>query len=302
MIGKSKLTKKERKERRAFFTFIFPWIFGFICITLGPILASIYLSFTDWNLFTKPNWIGVDNYVRLFTEDRVFWKSVYNTFYYAMIAVPLMLLLSLIIAFLLDQKVKHIRVFRTIYYLPAVVPAVASAMIFKWLLAPSGLINKGLALLGIDEPSWLLDVRYVKISFVFMAIWGVGASMILLLSGMQGIPKALYESAAIDGAGRVKQFIKITIPMLTPVLFFNLIMGIISSLQTFSQIYILTEGGPNNSSMMIVPYLYENAFGYYRMGYASSISWVLFLIIMLLTLLVFKSSGAWVFYEGEVKK
>lgn len=291
-----------KKDTLAFFLFTSPWIFGFIVFTLGPILASVWISFTDWNMFTPANYVGFENYKFIFTEDKVFWKTVYNTFYYAVISVPLLLILSLLMAHLLNQKVRHMRVFRTAFYLPSVVPIVASSMIFMWILAPDGVINKALSFFGIDGPSWLLDERYVKFSFVFMAIWGVGGSMILLLSGMQGISQELYESAAIDGAGKVRQLFTITVPMLSPILFFNLIMGIIGSLQTFSQVYILTKGGPNNASNMIVPYLYDNAFKYFRMGYASAIAWILFIIIMALTLVVFKTSSMWVFYEGEVKK
>lgn len=292
-----------KKETLWFFFFISPWLIGFLLLTLGPLLSSIYLSFTDWDLFTKANFVSVDNYIRLFSKDKLFWKSIYNTFYYAFIAVPLTMILSLFMSYLLTQKVKGLRTFRTIFYMPSIVPIVASSMVFIWLLAPDiGLVNEFLALFGIDGPAWLWDERYVKFSFVFMAIWGVGGSMILLISGMQGIPDELYESASLDGAGKLKQFFNITIPMLTPVIFFNLVMGIISSLQAFSQVYIMTEGGPNNASKMIVPYLFDNAFKYYRMGYASSIAWILFIIILLLTLLVFKTSSLWVYYEGEVKK
>lgn len=292
-----------QKEARWFYAFIAPWLLGFLIFTLGPILASFYMSFTDWDMFSKANFVGFDNYVRLFTVDKVFWKTVYNTFYYVLLAVPVTTILSLLMAYLLNQKVKGLRIFRTIYYLPSVVPIVATSMVFIWVLAPDiGLINMFLSIFGIDGPAWLLDPKYVKLSFVFMAIWGVGANMILLLSGMQGISAELYESASLDGAGKFKQFIKITVPMLSPVIFFNVVMGIIRGLQAFSEIYIMTQGGPNNSSNMMVPYLFENAFKYYRMGYASSIAWILFIIIMLLTLLVFKTSSAWVYYEGEVKK
>lgn len=298
----NRANNKTRHETMMFFLFISPWLIGFIGLTLGPLIASIGLSFTDWNLFNAPEFVGAKNYVRLFTKDDIFWKALYNTFYYALIAIPLSQLLSLFIAFLLNQKVSGMRMFRTAYYLPSVVPVVASSMVFRWILAPKGIINKFIGLFGISGPAWLLDEKFVMFSFVFMALWGVGSSMILLLSSMQGISQELYESAAIDGAGPYRSFIKITVPMITPVIFFNLIMGVIGSLQTFSQVYILTGGGPNNASMMIVPYLFNNAFKYYKMGYASSIAWVLFVIILCLTLVVFKSSSLWVYYEGEVKK
>ncbi|MDD5659672.1 MAG: sugar ABC transporter permease, partial [Actinomycetota bacterium] len=192
---------------------------------------------------------------------------------------------------------------RTVFYLPAIVPTVASSMLFIWLLAPdTGLINRFLALFKIKGPAWLLDPQWVKMSFVFMEIWAVGFSMVLILSAMKGVPLEIYEAAALDGANKVRQFFNITIPMITPVIFFNLIMGIIRCLQVFSQVYIMTKGGPNNASNMIVPYLFDNAFKFYRMGYASSIAWILFVIIILITLLVLRSSSVWVFYESEVKK
>lgn len=282
--------------------FITPWILGFCLLTLGPILVSFYWSFTNWNFFSDPKVIGFANYIRLFTKDKIFWKAVYNTLYYVVIAIPLQMFFSLMIAMLLNQRIKGQRFFRTIFYLPSVVPIVATSMIFLQLLAPdTGLINRFLALFGIDGPAWLLDASYVKFSFVFMALWGVGANMILLLSGMQNIPTELYESASLDGAGKLKQFNKITVPMLTPVIFFNLIMSIIQGLQAFSQVYILTGGGPNNSSTMIVPYLFDAAFENYRMGYASAVAWILFILIMTLTMIVFSTSKRWVYYEGGEK-
>jgi len=202
------------------------------------------------------------------------------------------------------------RIYRTLFYLPAVVPIVASSMLFIRLLAPdTGPINRFLALFGIDGPAWLLDPKWVKMSFVFMELWTVGLSMILILSAMKGVPVELYEAAEVDGANKIRQFFNITIPMITPVIFFNLIMGIIRCLQVFSQVYIMTisgpasnMGGPNNASNMMVTYLFANAFKFYRMGYASSIAWVLFVIIILITLLVLKSSSVWVFYESEVRR
>jgi len=311
MIGT--IIKKQKKERRVsqarrneekcFFIFISPWLIGFLIFTLGPMIASIYFSLTNWDLFSLPKFIGFANYVRLFTKDKIFLKTIYNTFYYAIIAVPLNIAISLGLAYLLNHELKGMRIYRTIFYLPAVVPIVASSMLFIWLLAPdTGLINRFLALFGIDGPAWLLDPQWVKMSFVFMELWAVGISMVLLLSAMKGTPIEMYEAAAIDGANKIQQFFNITMPMITSVIFFNLVMGIIRCLQSFSQIYIMTKGGPNNASNMMVPYLFDNAFNFYRMGYASSIAWVLFVIIILITLLVLKSSSVWVYYESEVKR
>ncbi|OAK71435.1 ABC transporter permease [Lederbergia galactosidilytica] len=299
---KIKKMSSKRTEERWFYLFISPWIIGFLCFILGPIIASFFLSFTNWDLFTPAKWVGLENYQNLM-QDKIFWKTVYNTFYFALISVPLTMILSLGMAYLLAHKMRGMSFFRTIFYLPALVPIVASSMIFKFILAPdTGVINRFLAFFGIDGPAWLLDPTWVKMSFIFLAIWGVGANMVLLLAAIQGVPEELYESADMDGASKFKKFIHITIPIISPVIFFNLIMGIIGSLQAFSQIYILTGGGPNNASNMMVPYLFSNAFEFYKMGYASSIAWVLFLIIIIFTVIVFKSSSMWVYYESEVKK
>jgi len=267
-------------------------------LTLGPILFSIYMSFTDWDLFQAPHFIGLGNYEKIFTRDPLFWKSVGNTVYYAFISIPLGMLLSLWIAYYLNKKLKGISFFRVLYYLPSVVPVVASSLLFVRLLAPNtGLINKGLALVGIDGPNWLLDPDWVKPALIVMSLWGVGGSVVLLLAGMKGIPHELLEAASIDGASPRKAFLFVTLPMITPIIFFNLVTGLIGALQTFAQVYIVTSGGPDNASQMIVPYLFENAFKFYKMGYASAIAWILFLMILLLTLLVFRSSALWVYYE-----
>ena len=286
------------KDELWFYFFISPWLIGFFALTLGPIVFSIYMSFTDWDLFQAPNFIGIGNYEKIFTHDPLFWKAVGNTFYYAVISIPLGIALSLWIAYYLNKKLKGITFFRVLYYLPSVVPVVASSLLFVRLLAPNeGLINKALALIGIDGPNWLLDPHWVKPALIVMSLWGVGGGVVLLLAGMKGIPNELLEAAAIDGASPRKAFLFVTLPMITPIIFFNLVTGLIGALQTFAQVYIVTSGGPDNASQMIVPYLFENAFKFYRMGYASAIAWVLFLMILLLTLLVFRSSALWVYYE-----
>ncbi|HIY56876.1 MAG TPA: sugar ABC transporter permease [Candidatus Tetragenococcus pullicola] len=258
------------------------------------------MSFTDWDLLTKMNFIGLDNYKNLLHDD-IFILAVKNTFKYAIISVPLNLLMSLGMAYLLSFKIKGMRFFRTLYYLPAIVPAVASSILFKNILAKNGLLNKGLHFLGINGPAWLLNKKVVLYGFVFLAVWGVGGTMVLLLSSINSIGDEMYESAELDGASRLKMFTSITIPQISPVIFFNLITGIIGSLQTFTQVYMITGGGPDNSSQMIVPYLYQNAFSYYRMGYASAMAWILFFIVMILSAIVLRSSSAWVFYEEEMK-
>ena len=295
-------SKRKRQEAFWFYVTISPWLIGFLVFTLGPILVSLYLSFTDWDLFQAPNFIGFNNYVKLVTGDHVFWKALRNTLFYAALSVPLQMGISLFFAYLLNKPLKGMRFFRTAFYLPSLVPVVASSLLFVWLLAPHGLLNQGLALVGIDGPSWLLDADWVKPGLIIMSLWTFGVSILLLLAGMKGIPTELYESAAIDGANERQMYFKITLPLLTPIILFNLIIGIIAALQTFSQVYIMTQGGPNNASLMMSVYLFDNAFRFFKMGYASAIAWILFTLIMLLTLLIFRSSSAWVFYQNEVQR
>lgn len=294
-----------RKKREAiwFYIMVSPWVIGFISFTLGPMIYSLYLSLTSWDLFSSPEFIGFKNYIDLFTKDRIFWKTVGNTFYYAFISVFLGMAASLWIANLLNKPFKGMRIYRTLLYIPATVPVVASSLLFVKLLAPdTGLVNQFLAFFAIDGPSWLLHPDWVKPALILMSLWGVGGGVTLLLAGMKGIPVEFYEAAAIDGANSRQQFFKVTLPLLSPVIFFNLVMGLIGSLQIFTQIYIVTGGGPNNASKMIVPYLFDNAFRWYKMGYASAIAWVLFAITLVFTALVFRSSSLWVYYESEIKK
>lgn len=303
------MMKLRKKEALWFYLLISPWLLGFLTLTLGAMIYSFILSLTNWDLFTTPEFVRFDNYVRLFTDDEIFWKAVYNTLYYASISVLAGMLFSLFLAYFLNRPIRGSAFYRTLYYIPATVPAVASALLFKWLLAPDvGMINQFLALFGIDGPSWLLDPVWVKPALILMSLWSVGGSLTLLMAGLKSVPVELYEAAGLDGASPLQQYFRVTLPMLTPVIFFNLIIGMIGALQIFTQIYIMTGsggsgmGGPNNASMMIVPYLFNNGFRFYKMGYASAIAWVLFLLILLLTLLVFRSSSAWVYYESEVRK
>lgn len=289
-----------KNQQKWFFIFISPWLIGFLGFTLGPMIFSFAMSFTDWDMFSQMNFIGIENYSRLFQDAR-FMQSIRNTFVYTLMIVPTNILLSLAMAYLLSFKLKGIKLFRTLYYLPSIVPGVASAILFTRVLATYGLLNQALGVFGIEGPSWLLDPNFVLYSFVFLALWGVGGTMILLLSAINSVGEEMYESATLDGASRFQMFTNITIPQITPVIFFNFVTGLIGSLQTFTQVYMMTGGGPNNASSMIVPQLYNTAFGQFRMGYASAMAWILFAIIMVFSLLVFKSSNMWVFYEEEVK-
>ena len=290
-----------RREALWFYLFASPWIIGFVVFLLGPMLASVYISLTDWDSFTPPRWVGLQNYTRLLTDDPVFWKALWNTFYYAAISVPLGLGIGLWLANLLNKQVRARKVFRTLIYLPTLVPLVATAMIFKMVLAPSGPLNDVLGSAGIPGPSWLLESVWVKPALILLSVWGAGGATVLLLAAMKGIPRELYEAAEVDGAGPVRQFWSITVPQLTPIIFFNLVMGLIGAFQVFSQVYILTKGGPNNASQMMVPLLFDEAFSFYHLGYASAISWLLFAVILVFTLLAFRTARRWVFYETEVK-
>lgn len=286
-----------------FYLMASPWIIGFLVFLAGPMVASLYLSFTDYALLAPPNWVGVANYVRMFSEDPLFWKVLWNTAYYTFLAVGLATVFSIGLAALLNKPLAGMRIYRTIVYMPALVPLVASAMLFAWVLAPdAGLVNRALALIGIRGPDWLREEAWVIPALILMSLWGVGNGVVLLLAGMRGIPRELLEASVIDGASSRQQFFRIVLPMLSPVILFNVVMGIIGSFQVFSQVYILTSGGPNNASQMLVPYLFEEGFANYRMGYASALSWVLFAIIMICTAIVFRTSSRWIFYESEVRR
>lgn len=293
-----------RREALTFYAFVSPWLVGFIVFVAAPMIASLWLSFTDWDSFQTPNFIGLANYVTLFTQDPLFWPAFQHTLYFAAVSVPLSLAIALGLAALLARPMRGARFFRTVIYLPALVPLVSAAMIFKWLLAPQGgPINALLALFGIEGPAWLLDADWVIPAIILLSLWQVGSGTILLIAALQGVPPELYEAARIDGADGFQQFWRISVPLVTPILFFNLVTGLIAGFQVFSQVYVLTDGtsGPNNASLMLVPYIYDSAFRNYEMGYASALAWVLFVVILAFTALILRSSSAWVFYESEVR-
>ncbi|HDL77725.1 MAG TPA: sugar ABC transporter permease [Lentisphaerae bacterium] len=294
------MTRREWRNVGLGLAFISPWIIGFLAFTLYPAAASIYYSFCDYDVFSKPVWVGLLNYREMFT-DEVFWKSLYNTFYYAAFSLPLCLVTSLLIAVMLNQRIIGRPLFRTIYFLPSLVPVVASAMIWLWILnGKYGILNYLLGLVGIQGPDWLADEKWTKPSLILMSIWGVGGSMVIYLAALQDVPRELYESALIDGANAWHKFIHITVPMISPVIYFNLIMGIIGALQVFAQPYIMFGGGgPNRSALFYAVYLYQNAFDYYEMGFASAMAWVLFIIIFFLTWVATKTTRKHIYYAGE---
>jgi multiple sugar transport system permease protein len=278
------------------------WIIGFILFTGGPIVAAAALSFTRYDIVSSPQWIGAQNYVQLFTNDPLFWQSLKVTFVYSLMAIPLGLIAGMALALLMNQKVRGIAFWRTIYYLPSVISGVPVALLWMWIFNPQfGILNWALSWFGIQGPTWLLSETWVLPSLVIISLWGVGGSMVIYLAGLQGIPTHLYEAAEIDGANSWSRFWHVTLPMMSPVIFFNLIIGIINSFQTFTTPYVMTSGGPNNASMFYGLNIFYYGFQYFKMGYASAMAWILFVIILVLVTLAFKTSGRWVFYEGQVQ-
>ncbi len=289
-----------RAEAIAGYLFILPWLLGFLIFLAGPMLASLYFSFTHYELVKLPTWIGLQNYVNAF-QDPLVWQSLKVSAIYSVVVVPLGLLFSFVVALLLNQSVKALSFFRSVYYLPVLIPAAISSVLFGWLFNPQfGLINEALALVHIQGPLWLASTKWALPALMLMNLWGIGGPMLIYLAGFQGIPTDLYEAASIDGAGALRRFRHVTIPMVTPVIFFNLLLGIIGSFQSFTGAYILTAGGPVNATLFYLLYLYQNAFQNFRMGYASALAWILFVIILLLSLLVLRTSRAWVYYEGQL--
>ncbi|KIL39685.1 hypothetical protein SD70_18725 [Gordoniibacillus kamchatkensis] len=289
-----------RKRRLiAFYLFISPWLIGYLIFTLGPILASGWLSLTDFDGVSTPRYIGADNYKEIVHTD-LFWKSLWVTIYYTLGHVPLSVVGALCLAVLLNQKIPGLSLWRTIFYLPVVTSGVAVALLWSWIFQPSyGLINIFLfEVFGIQGPGWFFAENWAVPAFIIMSLWGVGGPMLIYLAGLQGIPTALYESAEMDGANAFRRFWHITLPMITPVLFFNTVMSLIASFQVFTPAFVITKGGPNYASYFYVLYLYQNAFENFRMGYASALAWILFVLILLVTIVMFRWQRKWVHYES----
>lgn len=290
-------------RREALFGILFaaPAMLGFLIFTLGPMLASLGLSFSDYQIVNTPKFIGLQNYKALFDgTDPFFHKSLRVTTYFVLLSVPANIIFAFVLALFMNQDIKGKAWFRTIFYLPSIVPAVASSMIWLWLLNPDlGLVNSLLRSLHLPTSQWIFSEHSVIPSLVMMGLWGTGGTMVIFLAGLQGIPRQLYEAIEVDGGTARHRMLYITIPMMTPTIFFNVVMGFIGGFQVFTQAYIMTQGGPNNASLFYVFYLYREAFTFTRMGSACAIAWILFLIIMLLTLFIFKTSNRWVYYEGR---
>ena len=280
--------------------FLSPWILGFLVFTLLPIAMSLYYSFCDYSLLQKPVYCGLDNYVQLLHEP-LFYKVLRNSFYYAGLSLPLGLIVSLGIALLLNYKIPGQQIFRTIVFIPSLVPTVASAVLWMWLFnSKLGMLNALLGAVHIPGPGWLTDPSWIIPSLVLMGLWGVGNTTVIYLAGLQDVPRELYEAADLDGANALHQLIHVTLPTISPVIFFNLVMGIISVLQVFDAPYIMTpNGGTARSAYLLTQYLYDSAFTNLHMGYASAIAWIQLLIVLLLTALAFWTSRYWVHYQGK---
>ena len=294
-----KLSDKEKRNLIVGLIFASPVILGFIIFVLGPMIASAYFSFTDYNIVSTPKWVGLQNYKALLTnQDPFFYKSLLVTTTFVVFSVPIQIIFSLLVAILLNRDVKFKGIFRTIFYLPTIVPVAASSMIWIWLMDPDlGLLNNILNTLGLPTSKWIFDEKTVLPSLILMSLWTTGSTVIIFLAGLQGVPKQLYEAVEIDGGNSFHKFVNVTMPMITPTLFFNFVMGFVNGFQTFTQAYIMTSGGPNNASLFYAFYLYKEAFSNFRMGNASALAWILFLIISIFTFVLFKNSK-WVYYEG----
>ena len=318
--SRSRMSGLARREALVAYAFILPWIIGFLVFTIGPMLASLYFSFTKYDIVNPPQWIGLANYARAFSGipeflrtgdmrqlgDPLFWKSLQVTLYYASLALPLNLLLGFLLALLLNQRIPGVNLWRTIYFLPSIIAGVAVTLLWVRIFNPRmGILNPFLQnVLGIrNPPGWLQDPDWAVPALVLMGLWGIGGSMIIYLAGLQGIPTDLYDASKVDGANATQRFRHVTLPMMTPVLFYNLVLGMISTFQYFTEVYVATSGsgGPQRATLFYNLYLYQNAFSYFDMGYASTMAWILFVIVLALTALIFRSSQIWVYYEGQLR-
>jgi multiple sugar transport system permease protein len=288
-----------RKEFYAGYAFASPWFIGFVIFGGGPIFFSFVMSLCQYDVMSPPRWVGLQNYVDLFAHDPLFYKSLYNTVFMAL-SIPLTMIAGLAIAMLLSSEMRGMAVYRTIFYVPAIMPAVAASILWLWIFNPSeGVLNNFLRSIGLPGPAWLQNYAIAKPALIIMLVWGAGGSMIIWLAGLKGIPSHLYEAAEIDGAGPIRRFWSVTLPMLSPYILFNLIMGLIGIFQIFTQAYIMTRGGPLDSTLFYVYALFNNAFRYMKMGYASAMAWVLFAVILVLTIIQLRLSRIWVHYESS---
>ncbi len=294
-----RLTRKERRNLAVGLLFVSPWIVGFLAFLVYPIYYTLRISFTRYTGFGEPVWIGLDNYRALF-DDELFWTSLYNTLYYTALAVPLGAVVAMGLALAMNQPVPEVPIYRAVLYLPSILPLFALSFIFLIMMNPTqGIFNQILINLGLPQVNWFGDPTWAKLAIVFLAQFGAGQVALIFLAGLKGIPVTLYEAAMLDGAGAWNRFRNITLPMMTPVILYDLILGLSLGLQVFTQAYVITQGGPADATRFYVLYLYENAFQYGKMGYASAMAWVLFLITFVLAMAVFRWSQRWVHYETQ---
>ncbi|MBI2939429.1 MAG: sugar ABC transporter permease [Chloroflexi bacterium] len=290
-----------RRKALLGYLYILPWVIGFLVFILGPLLAAIYLSLTEFNIVRAPRFVGFANYEKILGRDDLFWTSLVNTLYFTIFSVPLGIIGSLLCAVLLNQKLKAQALFRTLFFIPSITPVVAATLVWIWIFQPDfGLLNYALSLAGITGPKWFGNPDWSKPALILMALWTIGGGrMLIFLAGLQGVPVEFYEAAVVDGATSWHKFWHITLPMISPAMFFNLVLAIISSFQVFTVAYVGTNGGPVDSTLFYVLYLFRRAFQFFEMGYAAALAWILFLILLVFTYLQFRSASRWVYYEGE---
>jgi len=296
---KVKIRKYQKRDYQAFL-YLLPWLVGFTVLQLYPFLSSLYYSFTDYKISAVPNFIGLKNYIKLFTQDTEFWNSLKVTLLFTLYTVPGKLLMALAVAVFLNRNIKGINLIRTLYYIPSLFGgSVAIAVLWKVLFVDNGVVNAILNTVGLPSQQWWGNTKLALRTICMLEIWQFGSSMVMFLAALKNVQKELYEAASIDGAGKIRVFFKITIPHITPIIFFNLIMQTIQAFQNFTSAFVITKGGPLKSTYVLGMKLYNEAFSYFKMGYGSAISWVMFALIMIVTLLLFRSSSAWVYYEDS---
>lgn len=299
--AKRPVSNMTRRQNRYGYGFIMLWLIGLFVFTLIPMLFSLFLSFCKWDIVTGLStiqFIGLENFQKIF-DDSKFYKALEVTFKFCLISIPFYQIASLLVAMLLNMRIKFMRTFRLIFFLPSIIPTIASSMIWTQILGKDGLINQGLALIGIQGPAWLNTPSTALYGLILMGVLGIGNTIIIYLSGLQGVGEELYEASSIDGANSFQRFFKITLPMISPTIFFNVVMAVISSFQYFTQAFVMTEGGPLNSTLFYNLYLYTKAYKELKMGYAAALAWIMFIIILFFTLLVIKSSSFWVYYQND---
>jgi len=288
------------REALAGYISILPWLLGFLLWGIVPMLFSAYYSFTDYDILSPPQFIGLDNYVKMFTRDKLFWQSLKVTAIYTLVTVPVGIIVGYSLALLVNQKVKGLSFWRTTFYLPAVVPVLAMAYLFSYVFAHQyGLVDGILKSIGVTPPNWFGSPRWALRTLMLLSLWKAGGGLILYLAALQGVPTILYDAAKVDGANAWQRFWNVTLPMTSPVILFTLIIGVINSFQVFTSAFVITDGGPVNSTLFYVLHLYRKAWQQLEMGYAAALAWILFIIILSLTILVMRTSARWVYYRGE---